>query len=209
MTHEEWLRERMNGIGASEAAAIMGMSPYMTNEMLWEIKTGRRKAEDISGKSYVDYGTRAEQYLRALFALDYPEYKVGYKKYKIIRNSEHPFIFATLDGWLTEKHTGRKGVLEIKTTEIIKGTQRDKWKGRIPDNYYIQVLHQLLATGYEFVVLKGQLKFSYGELRLETLHYFIERRDVESDLEILKEAEIKFWECIVTDRRPNLILPPI
>ena len=73
MTHEEWLRERMNGIGASEAAAIIGMSPYMTNEMLWEIKTGRRKAEDISGKSYVDYGTRAEQYLRALFALDYPE----------------------------------------------------------------------------------------------------------------------------------------
>ena len=209
MTHEEWLRERMNGIGASEAAAIIGMSPYMTNEMLWEIKTGRRKAEDISGKSYVDYGTRAEQYLRALFALDYPEYKVGYKKYKIIRNSEHPFIFATLDGWLTEKHTGRKGVLEIKTTEIIKGTQRDKWKGRIPDNYYIHVLHKLLATGYEFAVLKGHLNFSYGELRLETLHYFIERRDVESDLEILKEAEIKFWECIVTDRRPNLILPPI
>lgn len=29
--HEQWLQERLNGIGASEASAIVGMNPYMTN----------------------------------------------------------------------------------------------------------------------------------------------------------------------------------
>lgn len=35
---KSWLASRLNGIGASEAAAIVGMSPYMSNIELWEIK---------------------------------------------------------------------------------------------------------------------------------------------------------------------------
>ena len=77
-------------------------------------------------------------------------------------NRDYPFIFATLDGELTEKATGRKGVLEIKTTEIMKSEQYDKWKDRIPQNYYIQVIHQLLATGFDFAVIKAQLKSAEG-----------------------------------------------
>ena len=44
-------------------------------------------------------------------------------------------------------------MLEIKTTEIPRSMQREKWQDKIPDNYYIQILHQLLATGWEFAVL--------------------------------------------------------
>ena len=41
--HEEWLKNRKNGIGGSEIAAAIGKNPYMTNVELWELKTGRKK----------------------------------------------------------------------------------------------------------------------------------------------------------------------
>lgn len=209
MTREEWLKIRLKGIGASEASAIVGMNPYKTNVELWEEKTGRREPEDISDKPYVKYGTEAEKHLRALFALDFPQYEVNYKDFDMRYNSDYPFIFATLDGELTEKATGRKGVLEIKTTEIMKSEQYDKWKDRIPQNYYIQVIHQLLATGFDFVVLKAQLKSAYGDVRLTTKHYHIEREEVLEDISYLLQREILFWECVQEDRKPNLILPLI
>jgi putative phage-type endonuclease len=214
MTREQWLELRKQGIGGSEAAAIFGLNPYKTNIELWEEKTGRRTQEDIGHKLVVQYGNNAESHLRELFALDYPQYEVKYEEFKIFKNSEYPFMFATLDGWLEDKIPNPKyrcGVLEIKTTEIMHGTQILKWKNKIPDNYYIQCLHQLLATGYDFVVLKAQIKFNFGDsLRLETKHYHIERSEVEEDLAYLKAKEIEFWtKYVMQDIRPNLLLPAI
>ena len=88
--------------------------------------------------------------------------------------------------------------------------QYEKWKDKIPDNYYIQVLHQLLVTGWQFAKLKAQLKTDYGgDIRLNTRHYHIERVEVEEDINYLLGKEIEFWKCVEEDRRPNLILPPI
>ena len=213
MNHKEWLEQRKKGIGGSDAATIVGMNPYKTNIQLWEEKTDRRPEKDISGKKHVEYGTKAEEHLRVLFSLDFPQYEVGYNEYKLFKNPEYPFILATLDGWLIEKTIPNPiyGVLEIKTTEIMQGGQMMKWKGKIPDNYYIQCLHQLLATGFDFVILKAQIKFDFGELpRLETKHYQINRSEVTEDLEYLKTKEIEFWtKYVEPDKRPNLLLPPI
>ena len=71
MSRQEWLQERKKGIGGSDAAAIIGLNPYMTNVDLWEIKTGRKEQEDISNKPCVKYGTEAEGPLRELFKLQY------------------------------------------------------------------------------------------------------------------------------------------
>lgn len=207
---ERWLEERKSGLGASDAAAILGLSPYKTNEQLWEEKTGRRESPDISGKPYVAYGIAAEDPLRQLFALDHPQYAVGHDPYGMVRNPEHPFIFATLDGDLTEIESGCRGVLEIKTTEIMQSGGWDKWKEQIPEGYYCQVLHQLLATGFDFAILKVQIKWEKnGELNLTTRHYKFERSDLTEDLEYLLEKEIKFWECVTSGCRPNAILPEI
>lgn len=204
------MEERKKGIGASDAACVLGRNPYKTNVELWEEKTGIRQSEDISDKPHVKYGTEAEQYLRELFRLDFPEYDVTYEPYKMIANlKKYPFLFATLDGVLTEKNTGRKGILEIKTTEILNSTQILKWKNCIPDNYYIQVLHQLLVTGYDFAIVKAQLKFSYDGIKLETRHYTIERNEVIQDMAYLLKKEVEFWKCVTEKIKPNLILPNI
>ena len=210
-THEQWLQVRLQGIGASEASAIIGLNPYMSNVDLWEIKTGRQKSPDISSNAHVAYGHAAEGPLRELFALDYPKYEVTYGgAFDMVRNEEYPFIFATLDGRLIEKDTGRRGVYEGKTTEILKSMSYEKWKGQVPDNYYVQLLHQLLATGWEFAVLNAQLKRTYGDdVRTETRRFFLERAEVQSDLDFLLEKELKFWEYVKGDERPPLVLPNI
>lgn len=210
-SREEWLKERLNGIGGSECSAIIGKNPYMSNVELWKLKTGRKQAQDISNKACVQYGIAAEAPLRELFALDYPEYKVEYGgAFDMIRNDEHPFIYATLDGRLTEIATGRKGIYEGKTTEILRSMQKEKWRDKIPDNYYCQVLWQLIATGWDFVALNAQLKRQYyKDVRCETRRYFFEKEEVMEDMEYLKQEAIKFWEYVKLDKEPPLLLPSL
>ena len=182
----------------------------MTNVDLWEIKTGIRIPEDISKQDYVVYGTKAEKYLRDLFKLDYPRYKVEYKANNSWTNDRYPWAAASLDGVLTDKETGKKGVLEIKTTNILQSMQREKWDHRIPDNYYVQVLHYLMVTEFDFVVLKAQLRCEFnGDIYLQTKHYRIDRADVEDDIHYLATEEQKFWKCVTENRRPALMLPAI
>ena len=118
-TESEWLKARLKGLGASEASAVIGCNPYMSNTDLWKIKTGRKIAPDISSNAHVAYGHAAEGPIRELFALDYPEYEVRYGgAYDMVHNTDYPWLFATLDGRLVERKTGRKGILEIKTTPL-------------------------------------------------------------------------------------------
>lgn len=210
-TREEWLAERKTFIGGSEASAILGLNPYKSNIEVWQEKTGRIIPEDISYKPYVKYGIEAEQYLTALFALDHPQYEVkANTNYTVYRHPKYPFVAGTLDGELIEKETGRRGILEIKTTEILNSMHREKWNDQIPNNYYIQILHYFLSTGWDFAILKAQLKTVYGDdVRLNTRHYHIERADVLEDLDYLLEQEIKFWWHVEKDIKPNLVLPPI
>lgn len=205
---EEWLVNR-KGIGGSDASAILGLNPYKTNQELWMEKKGQMSPADISDKPYVKYGNDAEPLLRALFALDYPEYKVEYYDNNMIINKKYPWAHASLDGELMNPD-GRRGILEIKTTNILQSMQWEKWDNRIPDNYYIQVLHYLLVTEYDFVVLKAQLKrVRDGEVRLTTKHYHIEREEVLDDIEMLKNEEEKFWHSLQSGQEPGLLLPEI
>lgn len=206
----EWLQGRRNRIGGSDAAAVVGASPYMTNTQLWEIKTGRRLPDDISDNALVRYGTEAEDHLRELFKLDFPDYVVGYEPNNLWLNEEVPFAHASLDGWLVDDK-GRKGILEIKTATITSAVQRAKWQGSIPQQYYCQVLHYLMVTGFEFAILKAQLKTQWPSQLPEAKvqHYLIERSEVEADIEYLFNAEKKFWQYIQSGKRPPMVLPEI
>lgn len=210
-TEAEWHAARLKGIGASEASAIVGCNPYMSNVDLWKIKTGRKTAPDISSNAHVAYGHAAEGPIRELFALDYPEYEVTYGgAFDMVRHPEYPWLFATLDGRLVERETGRRGVYEGKTTEILRSIAKEKWRDSVPQNYYVQNLHQLLATGWDFAVLHAQLKRVWeGEIKSTRQTYKIERSDVQDDLDFLLSEEIKFWGYVERDECPPLILPDI
>lgn len=210
-SEQQWHKARAKGIGGSDAAAIIGRNPYMSNVDLWDIKTGRKTQEDISDKPCVVFGKKAEDPIRELFILDHPEYEVFHEDWGNEQNPDFPFIRGSFDGELIEKATGRHGILEIKTTNILQSMQKEKWNDRVPDNYFCQVLHYFLVDPTaEFAVLKARLRMEYdGQVRATIRHYHFERSDYIEDIEFLKVKEIEFWDCVLKDIKPNLILPPI
>ena len=206
-SREEWLKARDGTLGGSDIASVVGMNPWRNNVELWEEMVGFKQREDISKKEAVAYGTKAEAPIRTIFKLDHPELKVTYKRNNLWTNSKYPFAHASLDGELVEKESGRKGILEIKTTNILQSMQREKWNDRIPDSYYCQCLWYLAVTEYDFIILRAQLKSVWNkEIRLQTREYRIEREDVQEDIDYLMEKAEKFMEFVKTKTRPGLVI---
>lgn len=207
---EEWLKARQNqGIGGSEAGCILGKNKYKTNVDLWQEKTGRKEQPDLSYNSAVQFGKFAEPLLRELFKQDYPQYIVDYHEFDLYVNDKYPFIFATLDGEITTAD-GKRGILEIKTTTIQNKLQWDDWENKIPDSYYVQILHQLAATGWDFAILKAYIRYYVdGEVRVTIRHYRINREDVQADIDYLIQQEAIFWRQVQNNEQPPLILPTI
>lgn len=212
---EDWLKGRqdLNGIGGSDASAALGMNPWRTNLELWEIKTGKHNAPDISNNDRVWYGTEAEQYLRRLFQLKHAaEYEIQYMPDVILQNNEHPEFLYSPDG-LIKAIDGRNGIFECKTTTIMKSYDREKWFDRrtrekkLPENYYIQVLHGLNVTGFSFVDLFAELTYPSGTSELVTYH--IEREEVEDDLDYISAGLQEFWRSVRDEKEPALLLPAI
>ena len=208
-TREEWLAQRKLGIGGSDAAAILGLSPWKTNVQLWEEKTGRREDQDISDNPQVQYGVGCELHMREMFKLDFPEFKVGHAEHAIIAHPEFPYLQASLDGMITDTD-GKRGVLEIKTALLNSATDRAKWSGYVPQPYFVQVLHYMLVTGADFAIIKARLRSEWDEtITIQERHYRFERADHENDIAYLLEREHDFWRHVETDTKPALILPEI
>lgn len=209
---EEWLHHRSKYIGGSDAACIIGLNPWKSNVDLWKEKKGLVVPEDISSKPYVQFGVNAEPIMRELFQLNYPQYKVEYEENNSWMNDKYPFAAVSHDGWITEIATGRKGVWECKATEIVSSMGREKWAGKIPDNYYCQLLHSLLVReDCEFAHLTALLTYKYQdkELYQQIKNYHIERSEVADDIAYLAEKESEYYESLQSGRCPALILPEI
>lgn len=203
-----WLKSRQKYIGGSDVSCILGLNPYKSNVQLFREKKGIVEPDDLSNNPLVEYGTKAEEHIRALFQLDHPELKVEYVPNNSWHNTEFPFAAASLDGSSTDSE-GRKGILEIKTATITSKQQALKWKdGHIPDNYYCQVLYYLGVTEFEFVDLRANLKYDFpdSDLYISTRDYHIERSEVEEDIEMVMEKAAVFAEALRKNKEPSLLL---
>lgn len=211
-SREEWLEHRKIFLGGSDASAILGLNPWKSNVQLWEEKTGLVIPEDISSKPYVQYGISAEPIIRDLFQLNYPQYKMRYVENWSFVNDRTPYAAVSMDGEITEIATGRLGIWECKTTEIVSSMSKEKWSGKIPDNYFCQLIHSFnVREDCDFAILTALLtwKFEDKEIYQQLRNYHIERSDVLEDISYLAEEEKKFWKQVQERRRPALILPDI
>jgi len=62
-----WVDARTLGIGGSDVAVILGISPWKSQYQLWLEKTRRVKSEDISALPHVQRGIHGEKIARLLF----------------------------------------------------------------------------------------------------------------------------------------------
>ncbi len=188
LSREAWLRIRQSGIGSSDAAPAIGLSPYKCPLSLWLEKTGRKEPEDLSEKEAVIWGTILEPILARVYAE-----RTGRKVRRvnaILQHSTHRFMLANLDREVRCPEEGW-GILEIKTASYHSAPQ---WEDGIPVAYQCQVLHQLAVTGHDWadvaVLIGGQ------DFRIYRVH-----RD-EDKIADLIARETVFWQHVQLDTQP-------
>ena len=204
-TRDDWLFGRNNFIGASEAGSILGVG-FQSKIDLWREKTGRSERKSLEKNEAVQYGSRAENPLRNLFLAKHPEFARQYRPYDYLYQSERPWLRATLDGEIYEYgRSDNRGILEIKTATCSSRADWAKWDGRVPDGYYAQICHQMLASGFNWAYLFAELTSGTSGVA-ELRQYYFNVRDCHKDMEYLLSEEEKFWECVQTDRMPSVPL---
>jgi putative phage-type endonuclease len=180
MEHQEWLNWRRSGIGSSDAAVIMGVSPWKTLFELYEEKTIGK--EIIRDNSAMKRGRDIEDKARCAF-----ENEVGTCLFPERRtHSTYDWLRATLDGISVDG----KVLVEIKCPG--KEDHLSAIEGKIPEKYYPQCQHQLLVTG-----LDKMYYYSFdGERGIS-----VEVKRDDPYLDELFKKETDFWKA-VTERIP-------
>jgi putative phage-type endonuclease len=178
MLTKEQLAERKNYIGASECAAVLGVSRWKSPLMVWAEKTGQIESADLSDVLAVEIGNEIEDLVAKLF-----ERRTGTKVHRVNETIYHPsirFIATNLDRRVVSENVP----LECKSAGAWAARE---WEDEeIPGEYIIQVMHQLAVTGkpygYIACLIGGNQKFIWKRID----------RDPELCAEILRKLS-EFW----------------
>jgi putative phage-type endonuclease len=179
--------ERRTGIGGSDAAAALGLSPWQTPYELWLQKTGR--APPVEQNEPMLWGHLLEDVVRREYAR-----RTGLETRTIaemIRHPQHPWMFVHLDGEVIGRPV--RVILEVKTARTAQGWGEED-TDEIPLNYLIQTHHSMAVTQAEVcdvaVLIAGQ------DFRLYQVW-----RDHEIEAQLV-EREAAFWEMVTSDQPP-------
>ena len=191
LERDDWLAVRRTGIGGSDAAAAVGLSPYQSALELWLDKTGRaegmpRPAPDDTN-SPATWGTLLEPIVAAVYTRI-----TGNRVRKInavLRHPTIPWLLANIDREVVGERDVQ--ILECKTA----GEHGARlWRDGVPEYVELQVQHQLAVTGktaaHVAVLLCGQ-----------ALEVFRVERD-DALIARLIELEERFWYYVETDTPP-------
>lgn len=207
LSREDWLDYRRLGIGGSDAAAIMGLSPFATIRDLYFDKIGVTPVIEEEEENWVakEVGHRLEDLVAMIFAK-----KTGLEVFpvrKMFRHPLYPFMLADVD-YFIRFPDGSIGILECKTCNY---NAKDKWADDgIPENYVLQVRHYLAVMNMN----KAYIACLYGNNENEFIYRCLERDRMEE--EELIDQEKYFWEEYVEKKieppysgKPDLILASI
>ncbi len=192
--------DRSNGIGGSDAGAILGISPIKSAVDLWNEKTGI--SPGFSGNMVTALGQKFEPVILEL----YQEETGRVVKYTSQERFNHPkikYLFCHPDGIIKSdenianivKIDNRAvygpGLLEIKYT-----SKFSTWgQAMAPPHFYAQFQHNLNVMGYawgSFAVVCGVNFYWFDVLRDNN---FIKN---------LMEAEHTFWHQVLTRKVPDV-----
>lgn len=196
LSREEWLEYRRQGIGGSDVAALMGISPFRTARDLYYDKLGIAAVED-SEDNWValEMGMLLEDLVARIF-----QKKTGFRVYqvkKMFRHPDHPFMIADVD-YFVELPDGSTAILEIKTTNY---NARDSWwkNGReaVPAYYESQGRHYMAVMDLDKVFFCCLYGNTEDEVIIRTL-----------DRDMAYEEEMVFLEEYFWDSHVAVKVPP-
>lgn len=190
LSHEEWLAERLKGIGGSEAASAIGVSPFddATPLSLYLRKLGL--APPITANRAMKIGTMAEPLISNLYADETGAELVAMQLFR--RSDKHTFMFATLD---RVRSDGR--VVELKH---VGSRSASKWgqsgTDEVPPHILVQVVHQMIVSDTGEIDVAALI--GGDDFRV----YTVERNERVASRII--EMEAAFQECVDTRTPPAI-----
>jgi putative phage-type endonuclease len=195
MNAPDFTRERLTGLGGSDMAAVLGLSPYKSAVDVWLEKTGRAAPQD--GTLQMRFGSYAEEFV----AREYSDAtgRAVQRFNPMLRHPDYPMVIGHIDRLVVpdgakiaahkrEIRTDR--LLECKTASAFAASNAAEWglagTDNVPTQYLVQIAVYAALTGCQYADLA--VLFGNQELRVYNL-----RRDLELEREILARAA-EWWK---------------
>lgn len=189
---DDWKAFRESHLGASESAAILGLSPYSSSKDIWEMKTGR--SFGVMENDAMRLGTSMEPEIREEWEM------IQGKNFTTptATHDDYPFISASLDGF----HAPTNEIIEVKFSKYpkmsncIAKNDVEHLKELYPQ-YWVQVNQQMFVSGAKECTI---LTLSpIGDL----VHMVVPRDDEFID-KTLVPGLVDFWRMVTEDTPPPL-----
>lgn len=186
-----WLEGRLSGVGASESAAVFGISPFQSELELYAEKVGLIRGQAITSEP-MEWGLRLEgEILKA-----YQE-KGGYPvrrapRHTLWRSQLYPWLTASFDGF-AEHPTLGTGPAQIKN---VGWWRLDEWDEEPPLYYTLQVMHEIVVAGAEW----GALVALIGGQRFKSYEILVDPKLATA----IVEQTGAFWERVRSQSPPPL-----
>lgn len=203
-----WHQWRNEGISASEADIVLGVSPYKTKYRLYAEKKGLILPENLDRNPHVRRGIRLEPIARRAFEDRHNTMLLSV----CAESDEHPFIRASFDGiddngipveikapteanFRDAQCVGDPETSSFISEEEFRDAQQNRKESKLYKRYYFQVQQQILVANSDSAWLSLYLN------EREYLDIPIPRDDNVINA-IIFEAR-KFWEYLKTNTPPE------
>jgi len=194
MDEVTWKKWRKSGIGGSDAAAILNLSPFRTKRDLYYDKTDTENAISDDEDNWVakSVGHRLEDLVAEIFAK-----KTGYRVWQEKKMYYHPIykcMIADID-YMFETPEGIIGILECKTAHYLAKVKWDD--GRVPIYYEFQVRHYIAVRNVKI----AYIACLFGNNEADFVYRKVER-DLETEEMLIKEEEAFWNDCVLAKKPP-------
>jgi len=188
---EAFLAARATGLGGSDVAGALGLSPFDDSTPLDVYLRKKGLASEKEDTRAMRRGRRFEQWIAEEFEEDH-DVKVV-RDHPMMRHHDYPWMIAHIDGQIAGKREG----LECKS--VGDWFRKDEWgeegTSEVPMYYLCQCHHYLAVTGWE----RWHLAAWFGVT--QPRYYVIERDEELIAWLIDKEAE--FWGRVEAEDPPD------
>lgn len=188
----EQIEERLDYITGSDAAVILGLSPYTSPVELWQYKTRMAVPKDISDNPSIKAGKKLEPVIREWFAEETGKSVV--QAPDLIIHKSYNWMAGNIDG----KIEGESAIFEAKTASI---RMSHEWgpvgDNTIPDYYYCQVAHYVAICDVErayIAVLIGGNDFR---------HHYVYERNLQFEDALIEKEKYFFEHYIKGEKCPE------
>lgn len=208
ITFEQWRRNRGTYIGGSDAAAILGLSPFRTIGECWIEKVQAQERAELGDETldpemttrFSAWGRRLESVVVDAYAEE-TGFTIQRPGLTLYRHPDLPFIGGTIDATAITPH-GDKRVVEAKTTDGWYQYREQLWgesgSDVAPDWYVVQLMQYLIVRRHEGFTM-GDFAVLIGGNDFRILHI-----EYDDDLAgIIVDTLTKFWRMVTERRAPS------